>query len=181
MITPTFVSRCEPCALKQKPGEMSFPRARSLRGFTLLEATITVSVMLVLAAIALPQVNSALAGYRLRNAVAGVTGAIQGTRYRAIFQGCPATIAFNKANNTYQLSSKAANGGSCAASYSNVGGAVPFGSTSIVLDQDTTLQFNPGGSVTLVAGNSDMSMNLMYGSRTEKIQVSKYGNITVTP
>jgi type II secretory pathway pseudopilin PulG len=181
MITPTFVSQGETSALKQKRGDMAKPHTRSLRGFTLLEATITVSVMLVLAAIALPQVNAAVANYRLRNTAAAISSAVQATRYRAIFQGCPAAISFSKGTHTYQLSSKAANGASCAASFSNVGGAVSFGSSSIQLDKDTTLQFSPGGSVTLIAGNSDMSMNLTYGSRTENIKVSKYGNITVTP
>jgi Tfp pilus assembly protein FimT len=136
--------------------------------------------MLVVTAIALPQIGAAMASYRMNNAVAGISGAIQAARYRAIFQGCPSAIAFDKTQNTYQLSSKLTSG-SCAASFANVGGAVSFGSTSVALDQNTTLQFNPGGAVSLITGNSDMSMNLTYGSRTKKIQVSQYGNISVKP
>jgi Tfp pilus assembly protein FimT len=130
--------------------------------------------MLVATAIALPQIRATMASYRMSNAVAGITGAIQATRYRAIFQGCPSALAFDKTKNTYQLSSRLTSG-SCATSFSNVGGAISFGSTSVVLDQNTSLQFNPGGSVSPI----NNKMILTYGSLARQIEVSPYGNISV--
>jgi Tfp pilus assembly protein FimT len=153
-------------------------RGRKCGGYTLTEALITLSIMLVVAAAAVPRINAAVASYRLNSAVASISGAIQGVRYRAIYQGCSSALALDKTTRTYQVSSK--NGsGSCAASFSNVGGAVPFASTAIQLGQNTSLQFTPGGTVTAPVGSN--TITLTDGTRTKTLQVSSYGNISVTP
>jgi len=145
------------------------------RGFTLMELLVTVSVGIVLSAMAVPMVRSALANYHLRSAVAAVTGTIQSTRYRAIYQGYPFAVTFSQASSSYQLASDPARSGS----FANVGSAVPFGGSSVALGQNTTLQFRPSGQVQATAGTT--TLTLTYAGQTETITVSSYGNINVTP
>lgn len=86
----------------------------------LLELTMTLAAGLILAAMAVPVVRSSVQYFRVRSAVSSITGAIQSTRYRAIFDGCPYNIAFNGTANTFQVASEAAlAGGSYATTFSN--------------------------------------------------------------
>jgi prepilin-type N-terminal cleavage/methylation domain-containing protein len=80
-------------------------------GFSLLELTMTLAVGLILAAMAVPAVRSSIQYFRVRSAVSSITGAIQSTRYRAIFDGCH-NIAFNSTANTFQVASETAVAGS---------------------------------------------------------------------
>jgi Tfp pilus assembly protein FimT len=154
-------------------------RRNSAGGFSLIELTMTLAVGIILAAAAIPVVQSSIQYFRVRSAVSAVTGAIQSTRYRAIFDGCPYNISFDKSKNTFQVASESLSGGSCAATFSNVGTAVPFGSTAVALNQNVTLQFKPSGYVQATSGLT--TFTLTYGSTTKTIAVSSYGNINVTP
>ena len=149
------------------------------RGFSLLELVGVIAVVLVMSAFAAPVIQSSVSSFRLRAAAATVTGAIQSTRYRAIFDGCPYQIAFSKATGAYQVASTVT-GANCAAAFTNVGGPVPFASTSqVVLSQDETLQFSPGGSVQTIAGSLSFNLNAQGSSNQKAITVSKYGSIKV--
>ena len=53
-------------------------------GFSMIELVVTMSIILVVTSIAIPMIGNAMSGYRLKEAVVSVTGAIQATRYRAI-------------------------------------------------------------------------------------------------
>jgi Tfp pilus assembly protein FimT len=128
---------------------------------------------------AVPAVKSSVQYFRVRSAVSSVTGAIQSTRYRAIFDGCPYNIAFDKTANTFQVASETNGGNSCAASFSNVGTAVPFAASAVGLNQNFTLQFKPSGYVQATTGTT--TFTLTYGSTTKTVTVSTYGNINVTP
>ena len=154
-------------------------KRKSTRGFSLLELTMTLAVGITLAAIAVPVVRSSIQYFRVRSAVSSVTGAIQSTRYRAIFDGCPYALSFDKTANTFQAASEASSGGSCAAVFTNVGTAVPFGSKAVALNQNVTLQFKPSGYVQATTGTT--TLILTYGSTTKTIAVSSYGNVNVTP
>ncbi|HET9804547.1 MAG TPA: prepilin-type N-terminal cleavage/methylation domain-containing protein [Candidatus Acidoferrum sp.] len=163
------------------PGQLRSPRAtRSNRGFSLIEMVMVVAVGLVLAAISVPVIQSVTRTMRLNAAVSAVTGAMQSTRYRAIYDGCPYTISFFKDSDTYQLASEVT-GGACAAAFTNVGTAIPFSRTSYVtLDQNLTFQFSPGGSVTVTTGASTFNLSYVgYSTTTKQVQVTKYGSITV--
>jgi prepilin-type N-terminal cleavage/methylation domain-containing protein len=59
-----------------------------MAGFSLLELTMTMAVGVILTLVAIPVVKSSVQYFRVRSAVSSVTGAIQSTRYRAIFDGC---------------------------------------------------------------------------------------------
>ena len=148
-------------------------------GFSLIELVMTLAVGITLAALAVPAVRSSIQFFRVRSAVSSVTVAIQSTRYRAIFDGCPYNVTFLKATNTLQVASETAGGKTCAAAFTNVGAAVPFGPTAVALNQDVTLQFKPSGYVQATTGA--MTFTLMYGSTTKTVTVSSYGNIHVTP
>jgi Tfp pilus assembly protein FimT len=132
-------------------------------------------VATILTAIAVPVVNNVLASYRMRSSVAMITGAINSTRYKAIYQGYPFAIKFTQANGNYQLSSKIPP----ATTFSNVGGAVPFQVSDMSIDQDNTLTFSPSGVVNSSVG-SPIALKVSYLGKTDTITVSSYGNITVT-
>jgi prepilin-type N-terminal cleavage/methylation domain-containing protein len=148
-------------------------RAETQRGFSLLELMVVMLVVLVLAGIALPQLQAALYTYRLNGAVSASTWAIQTTRYQAIMHGYSYQVAFNAANNTFQVLSEPAGG----PSFSDVGTAVPFASSVVAFSASTTLQFSPNGSVTAVLGQ--MNYSVSYGGATKTVTVSNYGSITV--
>jgi len=155
------------------------PHWHETAGFSLLELTMTLAVGLILAALAVPTVKSSIQYFRVRSAVTSVTGAIQSTRYRAIFDGCPYNITLNNSGNTLQVASETAGGNSCATIFTKVGTAVPFGSTAVKLNQSVTLQFKPSGVVQATSGSS--TFTLSYGSAKKTVMVSNYGNINVTP
>jgi Tfp pilus assembly protein FimT len=147
------------------------------RGFTLLELLFTVLIGIVLTVIALPLVQNVMTGFKLRSAVASVTGAIQTTRYQAISSGYAFRVVLDKTASTIQVQSDPNRTGT----FANTGSAIPLASSSIpvVLGTSTTLQFRPSGVVTATTGST--TLTLTYGGKTETITVSSYGNIKVTP
>jgi Tfp pilus assembly protein FimT len=154
-------------------------RASAATGFTALELLVAVAIGVIMTAVAVPTLLNTIRNYTLRSAVASFTGAIQTTRYQAIFHGCPYQVAFNKATLTYQVSGQIVGPGGCAGAYTNVGNPIPISGSPVTLDNDVTLQFRPGGAMTAVIGAP--TMLLSYGGQTETITVSTYGNIKVTP
>ena len=149
------------------------------RGFSLMELIVTVVILVITTAIAVPLIQNASTSYRIRGAVNSVTGAIQSTRYQAISNGYPFRIALNSAASTYQIwKNTCGPGNPC---WAKVGGAVPLSGSSVnaVLNQDTTLDFHPGGAVLAATGTQNFSLTL--NGLVENVTVSTYGNITVSP
>ena len=142
-----------------------------------MEMIFVIAIVLLMSVMAIPLVNNAIAVYRLRAAVASVTGAIQTTRFQAISSGYPYQVAFNAAANTLQVQSDPNFSGT----YANVGNAIPLAGSSIpvILGTSTTLRFRPSGIVTAAVGST--TLTLTYGAKTETITVSSYGNVKVTP
>lgn len=162
----------------------SLARRSSSRGFTLVELVIVVAITLVLAAIAIPLVQGSLRSFSLKSAVASLTGAIQSTRYQAIFHGCQYQIAFNAAAYNYTIwsAAPAANGQACLAAPVQVGNAIPLAGNGLTLNASVTLQFSPSGTVAAVVGNAANIVLTQTGVATpETVQVSNNGKITVTP
>jgi Tfp pilus assembly protein FimT len=148
-------------------------------GFTTVELLVALGVGVIMTAVAVPTLLNTVRSYALRSAVASFTGAIQATRYQAIFHGCSYQIAFSQATLTYQVSGQIAAAGACAGAFTNIGNPIPVSTSGVTLDQDVTLQFRPGGSTSAVVGAPTMALS--YAGRTETITVSTYGNIKVTP
>jgi prepilin-type N-terminal cleavage/methylation domain-containing protein len=142
-------------------------------GYTLVEVVVAVAIVLILAGMSVPLIQSALTTYQRNSAVTTVTGPIHAARYNAIFTGKVYRLAFSKADSTYQLANSPA---APPLVFTDVGSAVPFTGT---LAADTTLEFHPGGWLRATAGTTTLS--LTYKDTTENITVTSYGNITVTP
>lgn len=163
-------------------------RARATRGFTLLELLIVVAIGLILAGLATPVIVNTLRVYKMRSAVTSVTSAISNARYQAIFHGCKTQLVLTAASSTYQVSSQqpAYGGQACLAAYGAITPVTPLGSTGVTINQNVTLTFSPGGGVASTPVMSPIQIILTYPGFTgtvpqETIQVSNYGNITVTP
>lgn len=170
--------------LSQARGQGTDQARESAKGFSLIELLFVLLIVMLMTAMAVPLVNNTVSYFRLRGAISTVTGAIQSTRYQAIFQGCPYQIVFTAATSNYQIQKQCPAGGA----FTNVctppvtvcpvplsGSGVP-----ITLNADITMTFSPGGKVTSAA--APISMVITYGNKPpENITVSSYGSIHVTP
>lgn len=155
-------------------------------GFTMVEVLMCLAVAVVLMAFALPRVIPLTRYYHLMTAVPAITGAIQSTRYQSIMMGCPYQIALGTSTTSYQVSTQVLSGSppTCAASFTNVGNAVPWSSSGDVsIGTSVTLQFSPNGTMTVVTAPSTVpvTFNLTNGTSTEAITVSGVGNVSVSP
>ncbi len=169
------------------------PIRRQSPGFSLLELLFTLAIGLVITAIAVPLVQNVVAYFKLRGAISAVTGAIQSTRYQAIFQGCPYQVVFTAATGTYQVQGEPYSTvtSTCGTVFTNIcSGAltacpVPLSGsgTPVTLNADVTLLFRPGGTVTSPQfPGGGITMVLNYGGKPpETITVSNYGSTSVTP
>jgi prepilin-type N-terminal cleavage/methylation domain-containing protein len=163
-------------------------RARAARGFTLLELVVVVAIAMILAAMAIPFIGNTMRVYKMRAATTSVTSAISSARYQSIFHGCKTQIVFTKSSYSYQIQSQqpAIGGQACLTAYANLGGSVPLMGQGVAINQNVTMTFSPGGAVGSTPVMNPIQMTLTYPGFTgtvpqETIQVSNYGNITVTP
>jgi Tfp pilus assembly protein FimT len=172
------------------PRKSHCPTVARNAGTTLVELVVVVAIASVLLAISVPGFQSTLKSVHLSSATTAVTGAIQSARFKAIVSGCQYNIAFSQANTAYQIAGQTLSGTppSCAATFTNVGSAIPWSTSGDVsLNVSTTLQFSPNGIVTLSSGGSlpcttgIACFQLSNGSTTTStIIVSGVGNVTVT-
>lgn len=147
---------------------------RASSGFTMPEAMITISVVMVLLAFGIPSMLSTVDTYKLNAAVTSASWAIQTTRYQALMKGYPYQLTFSTANNTFQVSSEPPG----TASFSPVGGAVPISGAPVVISANAQLQFKGNGSVSSVVAGSQ-TFTITYKGRTKTITVTNYGSVTV--
>jgi prepilin-type N-terminal cleavage/methylation domain-containing protein len=170
--------------VRQETNEPRGQRSNPARGFSLIELLVVAAILLIMSVMAVPLLNNTISYFRLRGAVSSVTGAIQSTRYQAIFQGCPYQVVFTAATSTYQIKNQCPVGGT----FANVCSApltvcpVPLSGSGIpvTLNADITMTFSPGGKVSSVT--APMSLVITYGGKPpETIAVSSYGSINVNP
>ncbi|MBZ5662222.1 MAG: prepilin-type N-terminal cleavage/methylation domain-containing protein [Acidobacteriia bacterium] len=147
---------------------------RKIRGYTLIELLMGLLIGSILSAMAIPQVRSQILQYRLQGAVSSATWAIQSTRYQSLTEGYPYQVVFTKSNNQYQVRDLPTG----ATSYANIGSAVPLSGSPVALNQDTTLQFLPNGSVTATVGAQNFTIT--YQGFCQKVNVTNYGNISLS-
>jgi Tfp pilus assembly protein FimT len=148
-------------------------QGRSSAGYSAVELLLVVTISIIMCAMAIPTVQSAMASYDLSAAVDSVRGAIQATRYQAIMHGYPYQVALNPTGNTIQVLSEAPP----ATTFTNVGAAVPISPEAVTLSAATTLQFKPNGSVSAPLGA--MTFSISYKGTTKTLTVSNYGSISV--
>jgi prepilin-type N-terminal cleavage/methylation domain-containing protein len=151
-------------------------RPRPLGGsaaFTLLEVTVTLAVVSVLVAVAMPTTVNTLRNLRLNAAVAAASGAISATRYQAIMHAYSYTITFNSVNATYQVASEPPG----TASFTNVGSAIPLSEVGdVTLNPTTTFQLNANGTVSATTGTLSFVISNSLTSHT--ITVSGVGDVS---
>jgi Tfp pilus assembly protein FimT len=161
-------------------------RRASSRGFSTIELVIVVAIGLTMAGMVIPVIQSSVRYFALRSAVSSLTGAIQSTRYQAIFHGCKYQIAFTAATYSYQVSAELPLPATtvCSGAYANVGNPIPLAGANnqVSLNADVTLVFSPGGTVTATKGTlGGITLTQANRATPETIQVSTYGKILVTP
>ncbi len=174
--------------LKQQGRKTSHIRSTAEGGYSLLELSIVVAVILIMAIMSTPVIQSTMAFYDLQAAVSAVSGSIQSTRYRAISNGYPYKITFDKSTNKYQVTScpqwVPTDPNNC--NFTEQDSAVSFtnGGSSVKLEADFAIQFFPSGSVLFVSGSNPIELSRQIGSksdqtRTKSITVSNYGSVKV--
>ncbi len=153
-------------------------KRRATAGFSLIEALVVVSIICVLAAIAIPMSLNGMKTYRLSAAVASATGAIQTTRYQAIMHGYWYQITFTPATNSYQVNSMVPP----ATTYSAVLTAVPISRPGdVTISRTVTYQFKADGTVTETSTPPNMVFSIANSvGRSNTITVSRVGNVSVT-
>ena len=164
-----------------KPTGNSNPQPRRRRnrlgsgaGYSLLEIALTLALVSIMVAFAMPAMFSTADIFRLSAAADSATWAIQTTRYQAIMKGYPFQLTFNATNNTYQVASEPPGTNS----FTNVGIAIPLTSSAVVINPGTVLQFKGNGAVSATAGNVQ-TFAISFKGRTKTVTVSNYGSIQV--
>jgi Tfp pilus assembly protein FimT len=142
-------------------------------GFSMLEITIVLAFSAIMAAMAIPHIQSGVNSYRLHGAMASATWAIQSTRYQALRQGYPYQVVFSASNKNYQIQNLPSG-----STYLNVGTAVPLSGSPITLNADTTLTFKPNGFVN--DPNGLYYFTITYNGLCQKATVSNYANISLS-
>jgi prepilin-type N-terminal cleavage/methylation domain-containing protein len=171
------------CGLSKQHRTKSSQRKQGARGFTLLELCLVLLVVGILSAIAVPMIQNTLRVYTLRSSVAALTGAIQATRYQAIYHGCLYQMTITAASFSYTTQSEApaVGGTACLAAFPAAGAPIPLPGRGITLGGNLTLQFHPSGQVVAVVGNMNPITMTYPGLPVENITVSNYGRVNVTP
>jgi len=119
---------------------------------------------------------------RTSAAVSAATGAIQQTRYQAIWHGYPYQITFTPSTLSYQVLNEVPP----ASTFSNVGTAIPISTPDVAtLSRVITLQFAANGTVSEVTtpptGVSPMTFQITNNwGMTNNISVSSVGYVSVT-
>jgi Tfp pilus assembly protein FimT len=144
-------------------------------GYSLMEMCLTIAIALIVLAMGIPTLSTAVHTYQLTAAANSAAWAVQSTRYQAIMHGYPYELALNTTNNTYQISSDSA--WPASTTFVNVGAAVPISGSAVVLSAPTTFQFRSNGTVSAITGA--MTFTVSYNGLTKTIAVSNYGSIKV--
>ena len=139
-------------------------RGLSRAGFTLAELMVTIGVMLILMAIAMPRFLDTLPGLRLSDAARQVATDLQQLRMKAIAQNIPYQITFSTSTYVLQKCS-----GACADDSGAI--ALPQG---ITVTASAVPQFQPRGTAAASA-----TITLSNGSSQKWVCVRTVGRVNV--
>ena len=149
-------------------------------GFTLIEMVLVVMTGLVLTAIAIPIINSALASMDVKSMGSAISAGVSNARYQAIQNSQIYTLVVTTPANTYVIKNVA----------TGVSGpTVPLPRPAVTINGGTsatfTFTFCPNGMTygaggTCPSGNTPPVLTATYQGRTMTINVSSVGNVTTT-
>ncbi len=149
-------------------------------GFTILELLLVVAIGIILTAVAIPMINSALNNMHVNSMVDAISGAVSKTRYQAIMASQPYTLAITAPANTYVVTNVATTAAST---------AVPLPSQTVVINGGTaatyTLTFCPNGMVYGAGGacpgaSLPPALSVSSQGRQINVSISSVGNVSTT-
>jgi prepilin-type N-terminal cleavage/methylation domain-containing protein len=161
--------------------DLKATRTMRARGYTLVELLVVLVIAATMTAVAAPVIQGALSNIRLTSAVQSTTSAISTTRYQALRYGYPFQLKLNSTTLTYQVLSEPVG----AAAFANVGSAIPISASNVALNANTTLQFNPSGTVQFISGAAGFSLDaqtftIAFAGKTTTVTVSSVGYVTTS-
>ena len=138
------------------------------------------TVGMILAAMAVPAVNSGMARMQVNSTANSMSAAISNTRYRAIKDSQVYTVGLTTPANTYVVTNVATGGADSAVPLPNPGISVNGGSNSTY-----TFTLCPNGTVYGAGGacpgtNATPALAFTYEGKEVDISVSSAGNVTST-
>lgn len=150
-------------------------------GFTILELLLVVAIGIILTAVAIPMINSALNNMHVNSMVDAITGAVSKTRYQSIMTSQPYTLAITTPSNTYVVTNVTT--GTAAAT-------VPLPGQGVLINGGTaatyTLTLCPNGTVYGGAGGAcpgaslPPALSISSQGRQINVSISSVGNVTTT-
>jgi len=153
-----------------------------LRGYSIVELLIVVSVGLILAAIAVPTYKTTMADMQMNDTVSAISGAVSQTRYAAIMNSQIYTLAFTAPANTYVVTN---------VTTTTVNPAISLPTTTVAINGGANATYTytmcPNGIVFGAGGTCVPPPNTVppvlsasnYG-RQVNINVSSVGSVTTT-
>lgn len=161
---------------------------RKNSGFTLVELMVTIAIIAIVSAIAIPGYMSWLPNYRLRSAVLDLEGNIQQTRLQAIKHNQTWAVLFDQPNDIYYVCSNPGGNGLW-------DGPVSMGGDGDTVERTVDLaDYNAGVNITAVSNAAftfsnrglagfNYNVNLMNQSASSpnyRISVSISGGVSTT-
>lgn len=151
--------------------------------FSLLEALIVVSVMLIVAAASLPSVIHALKGYRLHSDSAAIAGAMNVARMRAASQYAPYRVNLSINSGTFSIeklcgNTTTASDASCTGPYASFSTPVLESGTQYVSQGDSLASCRPAGvssypgSITADASGCGNTVAFYFNTRGSPVDAS---------
>lgn len=148
---------------------------KAVSGFTLVELVVTISILAVLALIAIPSYMSWMPSYHLRGAARDIYSNLQMAKLDAVKRNGTSTVTIDTGANTYVIDSP-----DRTVSLGEYGGMVSFTNTGEI---DGSIAFDSRGMATLSDPDGDSLGEIFItnskNSTTYRIEINRVGTITL--
>ena len=137
------------------------------KGFTMIELMITLAVLGILVAIAIPSYNSMMPRYRLSGAARLVATDLMRARMQAVKLSTNVTVAFNSSTDSYTIS-----GGSYSETFN-----IKSKYSGVELASSANPVFHPRGTLDPNINASSVTVTLTNSSGTKQVEVNIAGRV----